>query len=892
MLKLLKSKIDSIFSFFISTKKTLDFNEINKEICAELTQVAELPTKELVKELGKDVDGLNEHIAKKRLKKFGYNKIVHEEAPAWYILLAKNFIDPFALLLLALSIISYFLNDVDATYIILAMVAISISMRFVQEYRSSKAAEKLSHIVSVKADITRVWTPHGKPEIKEIPVKLLVPGDIVHLSAGDLVPGDLRILSSNDLSVSQSVLTGESMPVEKSPNLNTEKKESITDYSNLCFLGTHVVNGTATGVVIKTGKNTYFGSMTTSMMGYRAQTSFDVGVKQITWLFIKFMVVLVPLVFIINILTKGNYFEALLFSLSVAVGLTPAMLPMIVTANLAKGAVALSKKKVIVKQLSAIQSFGAMNVLCTDKTGTLTQNQIILDKYLDLEEQQSDEVQKLAYLNSYFQTSMKNLMDQAILKHEDLEKEYHFATIYEFIDEIPFDFERRRMSVIIKQKSEQPLLICKGAVEEVLSICTKYHADGKIVKITEKVREKAAAIRDRLNKDGLRVLAVAYKNLTKNNQSFDKSDEHGLIFAGFLAFLDPPKHSVKQTIADLQSKGVQVKVLTGDSPLVAESVCRWAGIKSEKIYTGSDIDKMNDHELKQAVSANSIFAKINPLQKSKIIKALKEQENIVGYLGDGINDAAALREADIGISVNNAVDVAKESAHIILLEKSLHVLDDGIIEGRKIFANILKYLNMACSSNFGNVFSIIGASALLPFLPMKPLQILTQNFLYDVSQIAIPLDNVDSSYLKKPHRWSPNNIARFMLWMGPVSSLFDYVTFAVLWFVFFANTVENQALFQTGWFVEGLLSQTLIVHMIRTEKIPFIQSWPSLPLLFTTLGVMAIGVYLPYSFAGKALGMTPLPLTYFYYLFPILLGYCLLTQIVKYFYIRRYKEWL
>lgn len=662
---------------------------------------------------------------------------------------------------------------------------------------------------------------------------------------------------------------------------------------NICFMGTNVLNGTAAAVIINTGNRTYFGSMAKCITGYRPLTSFDLGVNKVSWLLIQFIFIMVPIVFFINGFTKGDWFEAFLFSVSVAVGLTPEMLPMIVTTNLARGAVEMSRHKVVVKRLNAIQNFGAMDILCTDKTGTLTQDHVILEKYLDAEGEENDEVLNYAYLNSFHQTGLKNLLDVAVLEHKILEEELQLNKAYHKIDEIPFDFTRRRMSVVLEKTPDQHLLICKGAVEEVLSLCTQAKLNHSIAPLSAEELSKLDILKQELNEDGLRVLAIAYKEIPNGvHREYHVQDETELTFLGYLAFLDPPKHSTTKALASLNEYNVQVKILTGDNELVTQKICRWVHLPVEGVLTGSQLEAMSDEDLKIMIDKITIFAKLTPLQKSRVIKVLKSNGHTVGYLGDGINDAPALREADIGISVDTAVDIAKESADIIMLEKSLLFLVQGVIEGRKTFGNIIKYIKMALSSNFGNVFSVLGASALLPFLPMKAVQLLTQNLLYDLSQTAIPFDHVDTEFLQKPRKWEPGGIARFMLCIGPISSIFDYITFGVMWFVFAANNPENQALFQSGWFIEGLLSQTLIVHMIRTQKIPFFQSIASIPLLITTFLVMAIGIYIPYTFVGESIGLVPLPGNYFYWLFAILLSYCLLTQLVKGWFIKRFNYWL
>lgn len=860
-------------------------------ISADLARLALASLTEVFQELRSSEKGLEQKEARSRFKEFGPNEIAHEKPPSWYILILRNFCNPFVLLLLSIDLVSFFLKEKDAVIIISIMLIISVLMRFIQEYRSNKAAEKLKALVSTKATVLRRHN-HEESKSRDINIKNLVPGDIIHLSAGDMVPADVRLISSKGLYVSQAALNGESLPVEKDESLTPKEKDATPlDMPNLCLMGTNILNGTATAIVLRTANATFFGAMSASIIGYRSMTSFDIGINKVSWLLIRFILIMVPIIFIINGLSKHNWLEAFLFSLSVAIGLTPEMLPMIVTANLARGAVKMSRSKVVVKRLNSIQNFGAMDVLCTDKTGTLTQNRIILEKYLDAEGNDNGDVLLYGYLNSLYQTGLKNLLDLAVLDHKEIEAHIKKGLPYIKIDELPFDFTRRRMSVILQQAPEKHLFICKGAVEEVQSACTSMHIQGKVVPINSEHQQKIQAIKEELSKDGLRVLALAYKEIPSEKREYQVQDERELTFFGFLAFLDPPKHSAAQAITKLREYGVQIKILTGDNELVTQKICKGVQLYNTGTLLGSQIDQMNDEELQRAVEENTLFAKLTPLQKSRIIIALKKTHT-VGYLGDGINDAPALREADIGISVDTAVDIAKESADIIMLEKSLLFLVEGVIEGRKTFGNIIKYIKMALSSNFGNVFSFLGASALFPFLPMLPVQILLQNLLYDMSQTAIPFDHVDQEFLLKPRKWEPRGFAKFILFIGPISSIFDYVLFAVMWFYFAANIVDRQNLFQTGWFIEGLLSQTLIVHMIRTQKIPFIQSIPSQPLLWVSIAIMALGIYIPYSFFGPKISLIPLPGIYFLWLVGILLGYCFLTQLVKTWFVRRYQYWL
>ncbi len=746
-------------------------------------------------------------------------------------------------------------------------------------------------MVHTTASILRSDT--GKHEIQ---MAEIVPGDIIHLAAGDMIPADVRIISSKDLFVSQSSLTGEAEPVEKYDTLrcdvNKQKSISLSELDNICFMGTNVVSGSAVAVVLFTGNNTYFGSMAKSLVGQRALTNFDKGVNSISWLLIRFMFVMVPIVFLVNGFTKGDWLEALLFAISIAVGLTPEMLPMIVTTNLAKGAVAMAKRKTVVKRLNAIQNFGAMDILCTDKTGTLTLDKIVLECHLDIHGNEDDRVLRHAYLNSYYQTGLKNLMDVAILEFgakkefEDPEK------TYKKVDEIPFDFIRRRMSVVLQDGSDKRQLVTKGAVEEMLSICTYAEYRGEVVPLTEEIREEVKEMVKQLNKEGMRVLAIAQKNNVPHEGVFSVKDESEMVLMGYIGFLDPPKETAAAAIKALNEYGVKVKILTGDNEIVTKKICKEVGLPVDNILLGSQIDGMEDEALAAAAENTAIFAKLSPLQKSRIITMLQSKGHTVGYMGDGINDAAALREADVGISVDTAVDIAKESADVILLEKSLMVLEEGVIEGRKIFGNIIKYIKMTASSNFGNMFSVLAASAFLPFLPMLPIHLLVQNLFYDISQISIPWDHMDEEYLKVPRKWDASDVSKFMIFIGPISSIFDITTYLVMWFVFKANTPAVQSLFQSGWFIEGLLSQTLIVHMIRTQKVPFIQSRAAKPVLLLTGTIMAMGIAIPFTPFGASIGLQPLPLTYFPWLIGILLAYCLLTQTIKTWYIKKFKGWL
>jgi len=840
--------------------------------------------------------GLDAEQIAERLDRDGANEVSHEKPPHWSRQLLRAFKNPFIIVLLVLAVVQLATDgdDLAGPIIIAVMVGISVLLSFTQEFRSSKAAEKLKAMVRNTATVTR-RSEDGHSERIEVPVGELVAGDIVHLAAGDMVPADLRLFSAKDLFISQAILTGESLPVEKSAPTPAQVSEEAAqgdnplDLPTVCYMGTNVVSGSASAVVVATGARTYLGSLAHTIVGQRVQTSFDRGVNSVSWLLIRFMLVMVPIVFAINWYDKGDFLQAFLFALSVAVGLTPEMLPLIVTANLGKGAIAMSKRKVVVKRLNAIQNFGAMDVLCTDKTGTLTLDKIVLERHLDLYGEESDEALEYGYLNSRFQTGLKNLMDKAVLEHRDLET---VAQQYRIVDEIPFDFQRRRMSVVVRHGEGDELLVCKGAVEEMLSICAYAKVGEEILPVTDEMRADIKAMTRDLNEDGLRVLVVAVKHQPPAGRAYGVADESGLTAVGCLAFLDPPKDSAATAIAALHHHGVEVKVITGDNEAVTRKICREVGLDVQHSAQGKHIEPLNDEELDALVKRTTVFAKMSPLQKARVVKSLQRQGHTVGFLGDGINDAPALREADVGISVDTATDIAKESADIILLEKNLMVLEEGVIEGRITFGNIIKYIKMTASSNFGNMFSVLVASAFLPFLPMLPLQILVLNLLYDISQLSIPFDRMDDEYLRKPRKWDASDIGRFMVWIGPVSSIFDITTFLLLWYVFGANGPAHQSFFQSGWFVESLLTQTLIVHMIRTKRIPFLQSVAAAPVLGLTTAIIAIGLLLPYTGLGAKIGMMPLPPVYFAWIALTVLTYCVLTQLVKLLYIRRYGRWL
>ena len=843
-------------------------------------------------------DGLSAREAAARVARDGPNEVAHEKPLSWWLHLWHCYKNPFNLLLTVLAVVSYLSADAKATILIGVMVVLSTLIRFVQEGRSHRAAESLKAMVGNTATVirrgpgTKAADTRGPPKRMDIPIRKLAPGDLVALSAGDMIPADCRVLVARDLFIAQAAMTGESLPVEKFADRRGDGLGPL-EQSNLVFMGTNVVSGSANALVVATGNHTYFGTLATRVTATdRIPTAFQAGVNSVSWLLIRFALVMVPIVLLVNGFTKGNWTEAFLFALSVAVGLTPEMLPMIVTSTLARGAVLLSRKKVIVKRLDAIQSFGAMDVLCADKTGTLTQDKIALERHIDAFGHPSDKVLNFAFLNSHFQTGLKNLLDRAVLEHVALQIELKLEQDYHKIDEIPFDFERRRMSVVVSERDDHHELICKGALEEMLAVCTRVRVENgqgpQEAPLDAAMLARVQQVARELNEEGLRVVAVAMKELPPSQTTYSVADEADLTLIGYIAFLDPPKESAAPALKALADHGVAVKVLTGDNDLVTKRVCSQVGLSADKVLLGPQIEPMSNEALAHAVEQHQVFAKLTPLHKERIVHALRANGHVVGFMGDGINDAPALRAADIGISVESAVDISKEAADIILLEKSLMVLDVGVVEGRTTFCNMLKYIRMTASSNFGNVFSVLVASAFLPFLPMLPLQLLMQNLLYDISQIGIPFDNVDEELVRKPLKWNPDDIGRFMIFFGPISSLFDITTFAMMWWVFGAKTVAEQSLFQSGWFVVGLLTQTLIVHMIRTSKLPFIESHAAAPLMVLTLAIMAVGIFLPMGPLADYFKLQALPLAYFPWLVGILLGYCVLTTVMKRLYIRRF----
>ncbi len=838
-----------------------------------LAELAEAEPAVALERLGSSPEGLSEEEAARRLEQHGPNVVASDERHTRLRLLLRACLNPLVLLLAVLAIVSLATGDVRAAAVMAVMIVLGVSLRFAQEARADAAAEKLRAMIRVTATALR----GGRPV--EEPLARLVPGDVVHLCAGDMIPADVRILTCRDLFVTQASLTGESLPVEKLETAGERGDRTALELKNLCFLGTSVESGTATAVVVETGPRTYLGSIASTLAGAPVETAFDQGVARFTWLMIRFIAVMVPLVFVINGLTKHDWKEAFFFAVAVAVGLTPEMLPMIVSVCLSRGALTMSGKKVIVKRLNAIQNLGAMDILCTDKTGTLTQDRVMLERHCDVARNEDDGVLALAYLNSHFQTGLKNVLDRAVLEHHEV---HHEVSIPDWrkVDELPFDFSRRLMSVVVETPEGVHRLICKGAPEEVFKRCTRFVLDGEVSPVDDVLLEDLREEHESLSRDGFRVLALAYRDF-EPRQSYAKDDESDLVLAGYVAFLDPPKDTALAAVRALGARGVAVKILTGDNDLVSRKICQAVGIPTDRVLLGGQVEKMSDAELGAAAEQTTLFARMAPGHKQRVIQVLQARRHVVGFLGDGINDSPALRASDVGISVDTAVDIAKEAADIILLEKSLLVVEDGVVEGRKVFCNILKYVRMGASSNFGNMFSVLGASAILPFVPMAPIQILTNNLLYDVSQLPIPTDDVDPEQIAAPRPWSMHDLTRFILFIGPCSSLFDYTTYFIMLYVFGCWDPARASLFQTGWFVESLLTQTLIIHVIRTNRIPFLQSHASVALSATTVGIMLVGVWLPSSPLAPALGLTHLPHLYWPLLAVTLLAYVALTQVVK-----------
>lgn len=914
----------------IEVRQTAQKAAIRDEQNRRIQFAATHPIQETLGYLNTTLCGLEPGKVEENRSEYGSNKVTREKKKTLPQRLAGAFINPFTAILFCLALVSSFTDmifphfslfgcvpkdfDCLTVVIILTMVFLSGTLRFVQESRSGNAAEKLLAMITTTCTVTR----KGQ-EMAEIPLDEVVVGDIVHLSAGDMLPADVRILDAKDLFVSQASLTGESEPIEKIPMVN-ETRDAITDYTNIAFMGSNVLSGSASAVVVTVGDHTLFGSMASEVAHEAVETSFSKGVNAVSWVLIRFMLVMVPLVFVANGITKGDWLSAFLFGISIAVGLTPEMLPMIVTTCLAKGAVSMSKKQTIVKNLNSIQNFGAIDILCTDKTGTLTQDKVVLEYHLNVNGEDDLRVLRHAYLNSYFQTGYKNLMDVAIIQKTEEEEAddpqlVDLSEHYVKVDEIPFDFARRRLTTVVQNRDGKTQMVTKGAVEEMLSICSFAECDGKVRPMTKELKSRILATVDDLNEKGFRVLAIAQKSNPSPAGAFGVTDECDMVLMGYLAFLDPPKESTADAIKALKAHGVTTKILTGDNDKVTRTICKQVGLKVRNMLLGSDLENMSDQELAKAAETTDVFAKLTPGQKARVVSVFRENGHTVGFMGDGINDASAMKSADIGISVDTAVDVAKESADIVLLEKDLMVLEEGIIEGRKTYANMIKYIKMTASSNFGNMFSVLAASALLPFLPMESLQLIFLNLIYDLSCTAIPWDNVDEEFISVPRKWDASSVGSFMMWIGPTSSVFDWMTYIFMYFVFCplfvsrgvlyndlashfaaADLVRMQtayvAMFQTGWFIESMWSQTLVIHMIRTPKLPFIQSHASAPLTlmtFTGIGVLTI---IPFTTFGRMLGFVALPTAYFAYLIPCILLYMVLATSLKKAYVRHYGELL
>ena len=851
---------------------------------------ATLKKQEFIKKYNINEDGLTSTIAQQKQKKYGYNEIKQSKPKKWYHYFLESLFTPFNCILIGIVCILFYtdviLSEVPSyanIIVVIVLVLASTFLEFFEEYRSNKAAEKLKEMVATTATVLR----DGK-KIK-IAIKEIVLGDVVILGAGDMIPADLRIISSKDLYVGQSSLTGESDSIKKDSDteLNYDNIENITDLNTICFMGTNVISGTAKGVVIRTSDDTYFGKVAKTLILGKPKTAFQIGVENVSKLLIKFMLVLIPLLFFINIEQEG-VLTAFTFAVAVAIGITPLLLPVILSSSLSKGAVRMSKKKTIVKKLDSIQSFGAMNILCTDKTGTLTEDKIVLEKYLDVNGNEDIRVLKHAFLNSYFQTGLQGNIDEAVINRGIEHGMQEYTEKYKKIDEIPFDFSRRRLSVVVTD-GEKKQLITKGAVEEILNISTLIDYKGQVSPLTKEIRENILKISKKLNHDGLRVVAVCQKNDILNIENFSVSDENKMVLMGFIGFLDPPKESAKIAIEKLNTSGIRVIVLTGDNAEVSKCICDKVGINSNKVILGNQIEQLDDLGVLRLLRNNNIFAKLSPIQKARIVRLLKESGNIVGYMGDGINDSPSLTNSDVGISVDTAVDIAKESADIILLEKDLQVLLDGVTEGRKTFANLIKYIKMAASFNFGEVVSVIIASIFLPFLPETPIQLLVESLLYDFGQLTLPFDNVDKDYLKEPKRWDTNSLKRFMLFMGPLSSMFDLIVFVCMWFIF---GIREVATFQTIWFSYSIVSNLLGMHIIRTSKLPFVQSRASNMVYASSILISLLAILFPYTWLGGVIGLVSLPLKYLSIILIVPILYCFVALFAKKIYIKKYGEWI
>ncbi|NYZ79254.1 magnesium-translocating P-type ATPase [Candidatus Micrarchaeota archaeon] len=861
-----------IFRLFGANGKLETISNDQKKFEPEL---AELSKNALLKKFKTSMKGLSGREARKRIEEYGFNEPTRTKEVPVLMQMLEKFKNPLIIVLLIVATVSLLTGQIVSAILVYCMTVISVSLSFYQEYKAKGEAKKLIEMVSVNATVMRDDRHH------ELNTRLLVPGDIVHLSAGNIIPADLRILDAKDLFINQATLTGESFPVEKTGEPIKVEGSSITEMTNIAFMGSNVMSGTGVGLAVKTGPSTQFGELATRVSGRDTITSFDIGVNSFVSLMIWFIVVLTVPVFILNTVLKGDAMQALLFGLAVTVGVTPEMLPMLITVNLSNGAMKMSKKKVIVKRLSAIQNFGAMDVLCSDKTGTITLGEVVLERHFDLRGKESEEVLSYAYMNSYFQTGLKNLLDKAIIKHEELSMRK-----YKKIDEIPFDFTRRLMSVVMEEGGKH-VLIAKGAPEEILKRCNRYELDKEVYEIDGKIPEHLMDESDKYARQGFRVLALAYKEFGAKKHSYSKEDEREMVLRGFIIFLDPPKPDAKKIVESLRTLGIQLKILTGDNELVSKKICGDVGIDVSSIATGDKIDNLSDEELLAVVNRTSVFARLNPIQKERVIRILKKAGHTVGYLGDGINDAPSLKVADVGISVDNAADIARETADIILLEKNLLVLEDGVMEGRRTYGNILKYIKMGASSNVGNMISVSVGSVFLPFLPMTSLQILVNNFLYDMSQLTIPTDNIDAEYLRKPTPWRIDYIKNFIICFGPISSLYDLTTYAIgLYFYYYIS--GSIALFQTFWFLESLGTQTFVIYIIRTSKVPFLQSSPSKWLALTTAGIVLTALVLTLSPVAGMLGFAHPTAQYLILIAIIILVYLVHVQVLKGWFIRKF----
>ena len=844
---------------------------------------------EFIKENGFKKRGLSTEEARKNISKFGKNELRQKKPKQWYNYFFESLFSTFNLILLGIVLVLFYTDVILSTppnyaniIVILILITASTLLEFFEVYRSNKAAEKLKNLVSARSEVLR----NGK-EIK-IPTSEVTVGDVILLNAGDLIPADLRVIEATDLFINQSSLTGESDSVKKLVESEQKGKiEDVTDLDTICFMGTNVISGSAKGIVIKTGDDTYFGKVADTITDDKPKTAFQKGIDSVSKLLIRFMVVFIAVAFFINSM-RHDTLVAFTFAVAVSIAITPLLLPVILSSSLAKGAINMAHKKTIVKKLNSIQSFGAMNILCTDKTGTLTQDKIVLEKYLNVNGEEDEEVLKYAFINAYFQEGLEGSIDKAIVKKIKQEKLYKISKEYKKLDEIPFDFTRRCLSVIVSN-GEEKLMITKGAVEEIISKCTSMEYMGKVSPLKTDDKKRLEEMAKNLNQEGLRIIAICKKEIIEELKDYTVKDETKMTLIGFVGFLDPPKASAKEEIKRLNRDGIRVMVLTGDNEYVTKAICKEVEINTDKIVLGSQIEKLSDTALMRLLKKTNVFAKLSPIQKSRIVQVLGKAGNVVGYMGDGINDAPSLNSAEVGVSVDTAVDITKETADIILLRKNLNVLTDGVIEGRKTFGNLLKYIKIAVSSNFGEVISVMIASLVLPFFPLTPIQLLVQSLLYDLGQLSLPYDNGDKESVQKPRRWDMKSIKRFMYYMGPTSSIFDLVVFALLWFAFGIRTAE---LFQTTWFCYGIISTMMGLHVIRSSKRPFVETHASNAVYATTILISLVTLLIPFTPLGSIIGFVPIPLTYIVVILGVAFLYCMLASIVKKLYIKKYGEWL